>query len=244
MAFVSSQKTRLITGPFPLSAYATQVSFGAQRETIERTSLADTTKAFITGIRSHTLSVNTMLDSSITAGAYWDTVSGFLEDGTLVPVSVAPEGYTAGNRVFCAQAYAVGGGPTSQVSGGVDMPLSFQTTGVAGFGQAIVDLAALTETTSSAAVDNSAATSNGGLAILHVSAVSGTTPTCDVIVEHSTTGVGSWATLATFAQVTTTATSEAVAVSAGTTVRRYMRITATIAGTNPSYTLAVAFARA
>ena len=62
-----------------------------------------------------------------------------------------------------------------------------------------------------------------------------------VTIEHSVDGVSSWATLVTFATVTGV-TSERVAVAAGTTVRRFLRVVDTLTGT-PIYTRSVSFAR-
>jgi hypothetical protein len=93
----------------------------------------------------------------------------------------------------------------------------------------------------SSALDGAAATTNGGVGHLHVSANSGTTPTLDVIIEDSADGSTGWATIATFTQVTTT--NQAVRVEITGTVKRYIRAAWTIGGSTPSYTFAVAFAR-
>ena len=243
MAFVAASSTRLITGAFPLSAYTSQVSFAANRAPIDRTSLADDAYVFIPGLKSSDLSVTSMVDSDTTAGGYWDSVTTLQTAGATFPVTVAPAGFTVSGPVWLANAYEVTAAPTSAVSGGVDMPLTYACTSTAGFGQSLTTHAAVTTTTTGTAVDGTAASSNGGIAHLHVTAVSGTTPTCDVTIEHSVNGSTSWATLATFTQVTTAVASQRVTVAAGTTVRRYLRAVVTIAGTNPSYTLAVAFAR-
>jgi len=244
VSFISSNQTRLITGVFPLSAYTTQVDTAAPRATIDRTSLVDDAFVFIHGRKSATLSVNSMVDADTTAGGYWDVITGLAEDGTEFPVSVAPAGFAAGNPVRLASCFEINASPTSQVDGGVDMPLTYSVNGEMQWGQSLVDHAAVTATAAAAAVDGGAATSNGGVAHLHVTAVAGTGgPTCDVIIEHSVNGSTSWATLATFAQVTTTTSAQRVVVAAGTAVRRYLRASYTIAGSGPSYTIAVAFAR-
>ena len=244
MSFTPSYETRLITGVFPLSAYTTQVSTGAPKATINRTALTDTAQVFILGRSSGELSVTTMVDADTTAGGYWDAITGFAEDGTEFPVLVAPVGISAGSSVRICSAYEVTAAPTSQVDGGVDMPLSFSVNGAMQWGQALGSHAAVTATGTGSAVDGGAATSNGGVAQLHVTAVAGTSsPTLDVIIEHSVNGSSSWATLATFTQVTTSTSAQRVTVAAGTTVRRYLRASYTVAGTGPSYTCAVAFAR-
>jgi hypothetical protein len=130
--------------------------------------------------------------------------------------------------------------PTSSTGGAVDLGLDFSVTGTALAGQSITDLAAVTATANSAAVDGGAASSNGGVAHLHVSAVD-TPTTLDVDIEHSVDGSTSWAVLGSFTQVTTATATERITVAAGTTVRRYLRAAFVVSGT--SYTCAVAFAR-
>ena len=243
MAFVAGNQTRLITGAFDLSAFTTQVSFSSSVATIERTPLTATAMEYIAGQESHTFSVSSMLDDASTAGSYWATLTGNHAAGTLLPVTVAPGGFAAGNAAWLAEAYELNLSPTSTASGGVDMGIDYQVTGAAAAGQALAAHAAVTATGNGSAVDGTAATTNGGIAHLHVTAVGGTTPELDVTIEHSVNGSTSWATLATFTQVTTATASQRVVVAAGTSVRRYLRVAYTVAGTNPTYTIAVAFAR-
>ena len=244
MAFVAGNQTRLITGAFSLSAFTTQVAFSSSVATIDRTAMTSTAMEYIPGQESHTFSVSSMLDDSATAGGYWTTLSGNHAAGTLLPVTVAPAGFAAGNSAWLAEAYEVNLTPTSTAAGGVDMGIDYQVTGAAAIGQSLATHAAVTATGNGSAVDNGAASSNGGIAHLHVTALGGTgSPTCDVTIEHSVNGSTSWATLATFTQVTTAVASQRVVVASGTTVRRYLRVAYTVAGTNPTYTLAVAFAR-
>ena len=68
-------------------------------------------------------------------------------------------------------------------------------------------------------------------ATLTVTAASGTTPTADVIVEHSHDN-STWATLGSFTQATG-ATAETKTFGP---IRRYIRGKATIGGTSPKFT--------
>lgn len=238
---VSSHLTRLIVGKVNVSCIATGVDFGKARNMIDRTSLCDTSRVFIrSGVDMSTLSVNAMFDDDTSAGSYWAELTTNDSGGALLPITVAPAGLTAGNHVWLANAYQMAYRPTANVDGGVDLGLEFETSGLAEFGQSIVDLAAVSSTSNSAAVDGGAASSNGGIAHLHVTAVD-TPTTLDVDIEHSVDGSTSWDVLASFTQVTTATASERITVAAGTTVRRYLRAAFTVSGT--SYTCAVAFAR-
>lgn len=243
----ATHKTRVIVGTSHVSCIATGVDVGTTNMTHDRTPFANadgtdaTHRVFIKGRPSHTLAVMAMFDDDTTAGGYWATLTANDAAGTLTPVTVAPAGLSAGSAAWLANAYQSAFKPTSEVDGAVDLGLDFDVTGPALFGQSITALAAVTADGDSAAVDGGAASSNGGVGHLHVTAVD-TPTTLDVDIEHSVDGTTGWSVLASFTQVGTSATSERVVVAAGTTVRRYLRAAFAIDGT--SYTCAVAFARA
>ena len=242
MPAIAGNTSRLITGVFPLSAHTATVSVSSEQASIERTPLTATATVFTPGQLSSTMSVSTYVDDSTAAGSYWEHVTAAYA-ATKVPVSVAVGGYTAGEAVWLAEAAQMSWSPSTSASGGVDATLTYGIDGKADHGQVVYGEATVTTTATGAAVDNGAASSNGGVAQLHVLAADGTTPTCDVTIEHSVNGSTLWATLATFAEVTTSPASERVVVAAGTTVRRYLRAVVTLDGTDPEYTVVVAFAR-
>lgn len=86
--------------------------------------------------------------------------------------------------------------------------------------------------------DNGVATSLGAKAQIHCTAASAG-DTLDVIIEDSADGV-SWATIGTFTQLTGVGSQ---LISIAGTVREHVRASWTIAGTGPSFTFVVAFAR-
>lgn len=99
---------------------------------------------------------------------------------------------------------------------------------------------AATATTNGSAVDTFGY--NSAAVTLEVGAVSGTSPTLDVKIQESADGSTGWADVsgATFTQVTAANNSQIIRVEGlGTSRKRYLRAVATIAGTSPSFTLAV-----
>lgn len=78
---------------------------------------------------------------------------------------------------------------------------------------------------------------NDAMVVLHVGAVSGTTPTLDVVVEGSDTVGGTYTTLATFGQVTAANKIGAVSINIGASTAKFIRITGTIGGSSPSFTM-------
>lgn len=111
--------------------------------------------------------------------------------------------------------------------------------------KALHPLAARTAAHSSTGLDNAASSAYGGVGVLQVTALSGTTPVLTVKVQHSTNNTD-WVDLATFASVTTAAVTAGYAdaqVVTGT-VNRYLRIDlAVTSGSLTSVTLAAQFGR-
>lgn len=108
-------------------------------------------------------------------------------------------------------------------------------------GVSLHNLTAETGTGNSASVDNGAATTNGGVGVLHCTAVVGASPAWVIKIQHSAND-STWADLITFSAVAA-ATKERIEVAPGTTVNRFLREVHTLGGTTTSITHNVAFAR-
>ena len=118
--------------------------------------------------------------------------------------------------------------------------VTYNVSGAIDDGKVVEALGAQTATGNSASLDNLAATTDGGAGYIQVTAVSGTSPTGDMIIQHSADDT-SFANLVTFTQATAI-TAERIAVSG--TVNRYLRVARTIGGSStPTITYMVAFAR-
>ncbi len=89
-----------------------------------------------------------------------------------------------------------------------------------------------------ASIDNGAATANGGIGIVHCTALD-VAATVDVTIEHSINDAD-WDTLVTFTQLAATG-SERIVVAEGTTVRQYLRAVWDVTG--GAATIFVAFGR-
>jgi hypothetical protein len=239
MAFVNANQTRLIYGTNPLAAYLKSVGPSFSADMLDATTLADTSKVYVAGQTDYTLNVDGLFDSTTTAGEVWANITAAISATSTVPVSVAPEGFAVGNSVWVLPVktgtYEVGG----SVADLVTFTMAMQPADVPAIGRSLSDLTAYTATTNGTSVDNSAASSNGAVANLHVTAATGTSPTLAVTIQHSTNN-STWTTLATFTTATA-ATSETVAVTG--TVNRYTRAVFTVGGTTPSFTAQVSLAR-
>lgn len=237
MAFNSAQVTRLIAGSYNYSPTITQWSTPVTIDMLDVTTINDTAKQFIVGMDSATLAVTGYLDTDGAAGALLSTIDTWRSTPTAL--MVAPSGLTVGNELVLAQANESNFTPGTQVGAVVGYTLAAQVDGPAEIGVSLHALGAETANSNSASVDNTAATANGGIGQVHVTAYSGLTNIV-VKVQHSVDN-STWADLVTFTTITGK-TSERSVVASGTTVRRYLRSLWTVTGTG-SCTFAVGFAR-
>lgn len=158
-------------------------------------------------------------------------------------ITVLPAGQAIGNVAVFATTDMESFEIEAAVDDAVKLTFEGAADGTVDFGyQLHTTAAAETSSTNSTGVDNAALTSNGGAAMLHVTAITGTLPTATIKVQHSVDNV-TYADLATFTALTTVTGSERKEVAVGTTVNRYTRAASTIGGTLPNYTYGVSFAR-
>lgn len=217
---------------FSSSMHEIAISYGADEK--ECTTLADSTHLFKNGL----------LSSGFAMNGYWD-------ETTTNPVDSQNFAQTGANSLltFSGEACAVGDVAyfmnalqhQYNLTGDLGEMFSFTVdAGAAGsLVRGIVELnSALTSSGSSAGYQHGGFTGSM-FAALHVTAVDGTSPTFDAVLESDdNAGFTSPTTRATFTQVTGI-TSEMVEYAA-TETDDYYRITYTIGGTgSPSFTVAV-----
>ncbi len=239
MSFVSSQKSRLLLGDFSLSASAKNVEGGVAVEMHDTSVLTSTAKEFVPGRDEASFSTGGLLDVDATADLQFDQLADWKAATSAEPVTYGPNGLALGAELFMVGAYEASLKLGAQVSGMATFDLSAQPDGPPDpIGRSLHDLTAETADASGSAYDGGAATANGGVGHLHVTAFSGFSGV-DVIVEDSATGSSGWATILTF---TTAAglTSQRSAISGA--VRRYLRVSWDVTGSG-SITFACGFAR-
>lgn len=231
MAFASSNKSRVLAGSFSYSCYSRGFSASTSVDMLEVSTLCDDAKAFIPGQETSTASFDLIYDAAQAAHAdTWKTA-------TKLPITYLPVGTAVGDDAFLFDSIRTEYSISTSVTGTVDATLSTQTTGDTGYGRCLSPLTAITADTNGSSVDNGAASSNGAVAHLHVTAFSGLTSDA-IRIEHSTNN-STWTTLATFTTVTG-ATSQRLDITG--TVNRYVRVVDDVTGTG-SCTRLVALAR-
>jgi hypothetical protein len=239
MAFISSNQTRIIYGTDSLAALLRTVSPSANVEMLDATTLNDTAKTFVPGLEDYTLNVDGLFDNNTGAGTPFADIVAAIGATSTVTTSVAPSGFAVGNSVWLLPAKTITYEVSSAVADLVQFSMSLGAAEPPQIGVSLSDLAVVSATGFGTSVDLAAGTTNGGRANLHVTAVSGTTPTLAVVVQHSTNN-STWTTLGTFSTASAV-TSQTLAFSG--TVNRYVRASYTAGGTSPQFTCQVSLAR-
>lgn len=236
MTFVHSKSSRVLMNEDHLSGSITGYTVGHTRQMSETSVILDDGAKFIPGLLGGSVSIQGLFDSA--AGNIHEEISAAVGTDNSLLVTVLPDGFTIGKPAFIAvtdiENYQVDASVSEAVTVAIDaMPDDGVDWGVSQHAHS-----ADTATGNSTSVDNTAATTGGGVASLHVTAVSGTTPSNTVKIQHSADN-SAWVDLITFTAATA-ATSERKTVTG--TVNRYTRETHTISP-GASFTYAAAFAR-
>lgn len=246
--FIHGKNTAVYIDEFDLTSYFTDSSVTLNNDVAETTAYGDTNKSYLLGIRSGTLSLSGMW-SADTDGSD-EELQALLGNAT-TPILTIREGAAAiGSRAIIAQANETSYAITNPVADIATVTADFECTPnqVSNLTFALAGGVQLTAGASIAhgslgnlsSVDNSASSANGGAGTLHVptNTVGGNTT---IKIQHSANN-STWADLISFTVVGSSAkTSEIKAVSG--TVNRYLRATASTAGSSGSITFMVAFAR-
>ncbi len=242
MAFIHGRSTGVLINSADFSAYLNESSGAGEIDATETTTFGQGSKTYIVGLADGKISFSGLFDGGTNAQDQLTATmrANAISNGTDVVTTYAPEGNVFGKRCQIAQGVLT----TYEVSGAVadvnEAKYEIQTDG--GLDSGLI-LAAATSvstatTTNGTAVDNTALTSAGAAAVLHVTANTNAGATT-FKVQHSVDN-SVWVDLITFTSVSASTTSFQRGTSTGT-VNRYLRAQATTAGAgNITYTIAAA----
>ncbi len=226
------------------------ITMEAELDEAEVTTLCSTIKDYIPGLAEVTIEMEGLFDTNTVSPA--TTLDAWLDArfGTVFPMTFAPEGGgDIGDPAYLMNGFLQDYSIESTVDEAASTEMTFRCQSSLARGYVIhSDLVARIATGNggdtppgTGNLDNTTATTNGGIAVLQVSAVSGTTPTLVVKIQHSVNGTV-WTDLATFSSQNAI-NGEYLTVAAGTTVNRYLRALWTVGGTTPSFNFNLAFKR-
>jgi hypothetical protein len=251
--FVHGKGTDVYLDEFVMTPYFNSADVTVTNETAEVTSFADTSKAYILGLADGTLTMSGMWTAD-TDGSD-EELNAILGSTSAANITVAQAGGTIGNRATIARCDEVNYAISNPVADVSTITADFQGTSTSGtlgtmtYGVtsgfqmstgSSIDYNALGNLTG---VDGGAASSAGGAALLHVPTNSIGGGATTIKIQHdSSSGFGSAADLISFTAVGAGAKTSEMVVCSGT-VNRYVRATASTAGSSGSITFMVSFAR-
>lgn len=236
---INANNTTVLYDNFALAAYLKSAAPNISVAMLDATTLADSSLQYLPGLRTNQFSLSGLFDSATGAGTLLNDITSNLGSETAVATTISPAGFAAGNPAWLLPALTVDYQLSSTVADLVPFTLNLGAAAPAGPGLCLTALAAQTASGNGTSQDNGAASSNGAVCHLHITDVSGSTPSMTVVVQHSTNN-STWTTLGSFSAATAVG-SQTLQVSG--TVNRYVRASFTISGTNPSFTTLVAVSR-
>ena len=251
--FVHGKDTAVYLDEFVMSPYFNSADVALTNDTSEITAYGATSKSYLLGLADGTLSLSGMWTADTDASD--EELHGILGSTSAANITIAYDAGTIGNRATIARCDEVNYSISNPVADISTVTADFQGTSTSGALGTMtygitngVQLSAGTSIDYNAlgnltGVDGSASSSAGGAALLHVptNSISGGTTT--IKIQHdSASNFASAADLISFTAVgATTKTSEMVVCSG--TVNRYVRATASTAGSSGSITFMITFAR-
>lgn len=231
------KNTSVLYGAYDLSAYFNSMKVGTKVPMAATTTFQAAAETYLPGIKDGTVSLSGLFDGA--AGAVDEVLTAALAGSDQV-FTGAVDLAAIGKRCRMAAAQSSAYDVDDSISDAVQVSLDIQANGGVDYGLILHALGSVSATANDTSQDNAAASSNGGVAHLHV--VTNTrNGTLVAKVQHSTDN-SSWADLITFTTVTSSTTAaERIAVTG--TVNRYVRAQYTIAGSTGAMSFQMAFAR-
>lgn len=234
-------KARVMADQFDISQFLQKMNPVKNRDFVESSDLTSTSHEFTPALRGGSFMLEGMYRKKDIVGTSLQDIFAQLPN-TQIIVTGYPDTRAIGKPAFLMYADVVKYNLDTPVADLVKATIECTSQKWAvEDGVSLHDLTAETGTGNSASVDHGAATTNGGVGVLHATAIAGGAPSVVVKIQHSANG-STWADLITFAAVTA-ASKERIEVAAGTTINRFLREVHTFGGTTTSITHNVAFAR-
>lgn len=226
MAFKHGSKATVLLDSTDLSPYLNAADISVDVDTADTTTFTSTWKTALPGT----------VGSKLEFGGFYDPTSSTLPDSigddfslTAGVLTYAPAGALAiGDPVRLASVASTAYAEASPVGGIVGIKWAVMVSGTVGVGQTLHILSEDTNTTTGAEKDDSAATTTGWTAHLHVTAVDGGSWVIkiqDAAVSNTYSDLSGGAFTAA-----TGATSQRLVGASGATLRQYVRYVATRTG--------------
>jgi hypothetical protein len=243
MAFLQGKSTSVLYKTYDLSSYFNEATISRSIDVAETTTygVAGSAKTYVVGQNDGTVSLSGLFDG--VAGAVDPVLAATITIDGVNPVTIAAPGLAIGNRVQMLDAQQTSYEVSSPVGDVVSVSAEMQSTGGLDTGVSLHALGAISASeTTSASVNNLAASALGGVGHLHVIANTRNGLTT-IKIQHSSDNA-TWSDLITFTDVaiSTLNTQRSTSVSTNA-VLQYTRVLSTLAGATGTISYNVSFAR-
>lgn len=234
---VVARDVAVLFDQYDLTRYFSEFEFEREGEDIDVSTFGSRVRSYLSGPQETTVTFNGYYDKIL--DRVWH--AGFGSSGDRL-VTLCPNTYLFGADAYLIPTTQVNYTLSAEVEDAVEIEGEFRANGAVDLGVILHTLTAETATGNGTAIIDTAATSKGATAHLHVTAVTGAPTSVVVEVEHSVDGT-TWAPLITFDAVTA-AGAQRKLTSPTATVNAQLRAKWTITGgTTPTVSFAVAAAR-
>lgn len=234
MSRVHGKDSRILLNEYSVSGQANGWSFAHRRNYSDATVLTDDGERWQPGLLAGTVSIKGFVDTD--AGLYSETVAALGVDDSVL-TTFLPAGYSVGAAALMAVSDASTLETPATVTDVTPLTIEGKPDNGVDMGVCLHTLTAETADSNGTSVDNAAASTNGSVANLHVTAYSGFTSV--VLKVQSSTDNSSWSDFITF--TTVTALTSERKTTAGS-VPRYLRAFWDVTGSG-SITFVMAVAR-
>jgi hypothetical protein len=234
--FRHGKNTVVMADSNDLSTYLNSVSVTNEVETPETTTFGSAARSFIVGHRDGSISFEGLFEGGTTTGIDY-ILNTAIGSGPIM--SVSGDGAGVGRRAILLSADSTSYEVSSPLTEVVAISGEAIADGGLDYGVWLACQSAITTTLTGTSVDNAAASTNGGVAHLHITANSNSGTT--VAKVQGSANNSTWADLVTFTTVAIGTTASQRSVISGS-VPRYLRALVTPAGAG-SLTVSIAFSR-
>ncbi len=232
--FTHGKDAEILLDNTNLSTTLTDAAVSLTSDVVETSTFTSSSKNYVSGLKDGTATLSGYFETSSP-----DSDAEFLAQlgGTGSAFSIMPIGSTRGNPSSLGKVIEVSYDRSADIGGVVSVAVSFQFDDDNFNGFSLLAPTAKTATGNETSVDFGAAGTNGGGGVIHVTAVSGTSPTLDAKIQTSSDN-STFSDYITFSQLTAVGSEYKTSNSVP---NRYARAVLTIGGTNPSFTVAMSF---
>jgi hypothetical protein len=238
MAFVHGKGVEVLYGGKKLTSFFNDATVSRSIDSAETTAFGASAKSYITGILDGNISLSGMFDGD--ANAVDDHLKTTIGAEAADVATILPEGAATGKAAYSAAVRQTSYEISSPIGDVVAVSLEVQADG--GVDRCVVlnGEQAVTSSGNGSPVDNTAASSNGAAAYLHVTA--NTRDGASTFKVQASADGSTWADLVTFTSVSATSTTAQRVLVSGS-VPRYLRASHAPGGSSGSVTYTITLGR-